>query len=89
MFFDFKKNSAWAENVTLITQLGLSMAGSVVLCFFIGRQIDKWLGTRGIFLIIFTILGVIGGAYLAYRNIMEVLGADNKKGNDGDGHRNQ
>ena len=84
VFFDLKKNVGWAENLVLIMQLGLSMAGSVVLCFFIGRQIDRWLGTNGVFLIIFTILGVIGGAYLAYRNIMEVLTVD-KKGDDSGG----
>lgn len=89
MLFDFKKNAAWAENVALIMQLGLSMAGSVVLCFFIGHQLDKWLGTKGVFLIVFIILGVIGGAYLAYRNIMEVLASDTKEGNDSNDHRNQ
>jgi len=92
MLFDFKKNAAWAENVALIMQLGLSMAGSVVLCFFIGRQLDKWLGTKGVFLIVFIILGVVGGAYLAYKNIMEALAPDNKKGDDSHDHcdhRNQ
>ena len=73
MLFDFKKNAGWTENIALTMQIGLSMAGSVVFCFWIGRMIDKWLGTKGLFLIVFTILGVIGGAYLAYRNIMAAM----------------
>ena len=89
MFFDFKKNAGWVENLTLLMQLGLSMAGSIVLCFFIGRQIDRWLGTRGVFLVVFTILGVIGGAYLAYKNIMEVLTLDKNKGDDNGGQCDQ
>lgn len=82
MFFDFKKSTGWAENVTLVMQLGLSMAGSVVFCFWIGRLLDKWLGTKGVFLVIFTLLGVIGGGYLAYRNIMAVLEPENKSTED-------
>ena len=78
MFFDFKESTGWAENATLVMQLGLSMAGSVVFCFWIGRLLDKWLGTKGVFLVIFTLLGVIGGGYLAYRNIMAVLEPENK-----------
>ncbi len=72
MFFDFKKNSDWAENVYIVTQIGLTMAGCIVFCFFIGRLIDGWLGLRGVFVTIFTILGVIGGGVVVYRQIMEV-----------------
>lgn len=82
MFPDFKKTAAWADNLTLVMQLGLTMAGSVVLGFFVGRQLDQWLGTKSIFLIIFTVLGVIGGAYMAYKNIMAIMVPDKKKNND-------
>ena len=62
MFFDFKKNRAWAENLAIVMQIGLTMAGCIVFCFFIGLYLDKWIGTRGIFVTLFTVLGVIGGA---------------------------
>lgn len=54
-------------------QLGLTMVGCIVFCFFIGWYIDKWLGTRGIFITVFTILGVAGGANVAYRQILEIM----------------
>lgn len=72
MFFNFKKNRAWAENLAIVMQIGLTMAGCIVFCFFIGLYLDKWLGTRGIFITIFTILGVVGGGVTVYRQIMEV-----------------
>ena len=60
------------ENLSIIMQIGLTMAGCIVFCFFIGRLIDRWLGTRGIFITIFTLLGVVGGANVVYRQIMEI-----------------
>jgi len=73
MFFDFKKNRAWAENLAIVMQIGLTMAGCIVFCFFIGLYLDKWIGTRGIFVTIFTVLGVIGGAVTVYRQITKVI----------------
>lgn len=73
MGFDYKKNRAWAENLTIVMQLGLTMAGCIVFCFFVGLYLDKWLGTNGIFVTIFIILGVIGGANVAYRQVMEIF----------------
>ena len=73
MFLNYKKNRAWAENLTIVIQIGLTMAGCIVFCFFLGLYIDKWLGTKGIFVTIFTILGVIGGGITVYRQILEVI----------------
>ena len=73
MDFDYKKNRAWAENLTIVMQLGLTMAGCIVFCFFVGLYLDKWLGTKGIFVTVFTLFGVIGGANVAYRQVMEVF----------------
>jgi F0F1-type ATP synthase assembly protein I len=73
MFFNYKKNRAWAENLTIVMQIGLTMAGCIVFCFFVGLYLDKWMGTRGIFVSIFTVLGVIGGGVTVYRQIMEVI----------------
>jgi F0F1-type ATP synthase assembly protein I len=73
MFFDLKKNRAWAENLAIVTQIGLTMAGCIVFCFFIGLYLDKWIGTRGIFVAIFTVLGVIGGGITVYRQIVKVF----------------
>ena len=78
MRFNYKKNRPWAENLTIVMQIGLTMAGCIVFCFFVGLYLDKWVGTRGIFVAIFTILGVIGGGVTVYRQIMEVI-EDNSK----------
>ena len=79
MVFNYKKNRAWAENLSIVMQIGLTMAGCIVFCFFVGLYLDKWLGTKGIFVTIFTILGVVGGGVTVYRQIMEVF---EDKGND-------
>ena len=54
-------------------QLGLTMAGCIVFCFFVGYWLDHWLKTRGLFIAIFTLLGIAGGANVAYRQIMEIF----------------
>ena len=79
MGFDYKKNRVWAENLTIVMQLGLTMAGCIAFCFFIGLYLDKWLGTKGVFLTIFIILGVIGGGNTVYRQILEIT-EDEKNG---------
>jgi len=81
MFFNFKKKSRWVDDITIPLQLGLTMAGCIIFCFFIGRFLDKWLGTKGIFLTIFIILGIIGGGNTVYRQILEIT---NQKKNNKD-----
>ncbi|MBC8433276.1 MAG: AtpZ/AtpI family protein [Desulfobacterales bacterium] len=84
MFFDFKKNRAWIENLSIVTQLGLTMAGCIFFCFFVGRYLDRLLGTKGVFVAIFTILGVIGGGVVVYRQILEVTDVEIEDNNDSD-----
>lgn len=69
---DFRRNRGWSEGLTIIMQLGLTMAGSIIFCFFVGFYLDKWLGFKGVFTFIFIILGIIGGGYTTYRQIMEI-----------------
>ena len=77
--FDFKKQKKWIEDVALVTQLGLTMAGSILFCFAIGYYLDKWLNTKGLFIAIFILLGIAGGGYTVYRQIMETLNGDENK----------
>ena len=76
-----KGNRDWADSIAIVMQLGLTMAGCIVFCFFVGRYLDGVFNTRGIFITIFTVLGVLGGANVAYRQIMELFETD-KKGKD-------
>lgn len=45
--------------LALFTQLGLSMAACVFVGVFLGKLIDRWLGTSPLMLII---LSLVGGA---------------------------
>ena len=85
MLLNYKKNRVWAENLTIVMQIGLTMAGCIIFCFFLGLYIDKWLGIRGIFVTIFTILGVIGGGITVYRQILEVIEDNNNEQKNRDG----
>ncbi len=67
-----RKKERWTEYLILVTQLGLTVIGSILFCFAIGYYLDKWLHIKGVFTTIFIILGIIGGAYTAYRQILEV-----------------
>lgn len=83
-FFNFKKDKAWIEDLALVSQVGLTMAGSILFCFAIGYFLDKWLGTKGLFITVFILLGVAGGGYTAYRQITGTAATDEKKGPDRD-----
>lgn len=79
---DSKGRGKWIEHLTVVMQLGLTMAGCIVFCFFIGRYLDRLFQTKGIFITIFTILGVIGGANVVYRQIMEITNKGDNPEND-------
>ncbi|RJX28559.1 MAG: AtpZ/AtpI family protein [Desulfarculus sp.] len=71
------------DHLALVMQVGLTFAGSVLLCLYIGYKLDDWLGTRGVFITLFILLGIAGGGYTAYRQIMKLgLGPEDKP--DGD-----
>ena len=80
-WIDYKSHRIWTENLTIIMQIGLTMAGCIIFCFFVGRYLDKWLGTKGVFVTIFTILGVIGGGNTVYRQILKITEEDKKNRN--------
>jgi ATP synthase protein I len=65
------------------------MAGSILFCFAIGYFLDKWLHTKGLFITIFILLGIAGGGYTTYRQIMEGTdqGRDAKKEDEGPAKR--
>jgi len=81
--FDIKRDKEWINQMTLVTQLGLTMAGSILLGLVIGYYLDKWLlHTKGPFTIAFILLGIVGGGYTVYRQIMEATDQKSKSDKD-------
>lgn len=78
-FFNYRNNRQWAENLQIVVQFGLTMAGSIIFCLFVGLFLDGWLGTKGIFTALFILLGIVGGAVVVYRQIMEVFEPEKKE----------
>ncbi len=72
MLFSYKNNKDWVENFSVVMQLGLTMAGCILLCFFVGRFLDRLFHLRGIFVTVFILLGIAGGANVVYRQILEI-----------------
>lgn len=87
MFLNYKKNRDWAENIQIVTQVGLTMAGCIVACFWAGRYLDRLLGTGGIMVVLFILFGIIGGGVVVYRQIMEVTEQKPGEGKHKDGDR--
>lgn len=79
MVFNYKKNRVWAENLSIVLQIGLTMAGCILFCFMIGYYLDRWLNTKGIFITIFIVLGVIGGGNVVYRQILDIIEEKDKE----------
>jgi hypothetical protein len=79
---DYKKHKVWAENFSIVLQLGLTMAGCIVFCFFVGRYLDETLGSRGLMTAGFTVFGVVGGAVVSYRQIQDLFKDDPPSGSD-------
>lgn len=66
------------DHLALVMQVGLTFAGSLLFCFAIGYWLDRWLDTKGLFITIFIILGIAGGGYTVYRQIMDIDDEDKK-----------
>lgn len=63
---------SWLRELTLVSQLGISMVLSIAIFFAGGFFLDKWLGTKPVFILIGILVGVVSGGYLVYKQIMEV-----------------
>jgi ATP synthase protein I len=84
MRFNYNKHRPWLENLSILMQIGLTMAGCIVFCLFIGLYLDRWLEIKGVFVTIFTLLGVVGGAVTVYRQINAILEPKSKNRNEED-----
>lgn len=64
------KNESFAYYFGLVTQLGLTIIFSILASLFIGIFLDKALKTKGVFLIVFLPIGIVGGFYNCYKQIL-------------------
>lgn len=66
-----KRDMGALKYIALISQLGLSMALPVIFGVLIGRYLDRVIGTNVIFLLLFSVIGVLSAFrnlyYLAYK----------------------
>ncbi|MFC1808224.1 AtpZ/AtpI family protein [Candidatus Omnitrophota bacterium] len=60
-----------AYYVGLVTQLGLTIIFSIIAGLLIGLFLDKMLNTKGVFLVFFLGIGIVGGFYKSYQQIMK------------------
>lgn len=65
------KNKEIFRNLSLISQIGLSMITPILLGVFIGQHLDRWLNTKSFFVITLIILGAVGG----FMNLFKITGA--------------
>jgi len=63
-----KINGKILKNLSFVSHLGVMMAVPIFLCMLLGIFLDNVLGTKVVFLIIFTILGVLS----AFRNLFVI-----------------
>lgn len=71
------------DHLALVMQVGLTFIGSVLFCLYLGYQLDHWLGTKGVFITVFILLGIAGGGYTAYRQIMDLEGGQGGQASGG------
>lgn len=76
--FPMKMDVKVLKYLSLVSQIGLIMSIPIFAGVFLGNLVDTKLGTNGIFLILFILMGV----YIAFRNlyvtIMRRIDADQK-----------
>ena len=66
------KNKVW-QYLGLTVQLGLSMALSVLLCFYVAWQIEQRVHSGGIILALGVLVGVLAGGWTCYRTTLKRL----------------
>ena len=72
-----KRNSNTSQYIGLALNFGIILVISMVIMFKVGAWIDAKLGTRGIFTLIFVIMGIVSGFRVLMSNI-EAIDRHNK-----------
>ena len=67
-----KKVRSVVTYLSLVTQIGLTMVACILIGFFGGMYLDRWLNTGFLFLILLTFIGVASGFRAVYLLIMRL-----------------
>lgn len=83
-----KRSSNPSQYIGLALNFGIILVISMVIMFKVGAWIDAKLGTRGIFTLVFVIMGIVSGFRVLMSNI-EAIDRHNKYryGEDDDDER--
>lgn len=73
---NFKKDVY--RNIAMITQLGISMLAPVILCVFIGYQLDEHFGLNTVLPLL--ILGILAGCRNCWMLVKGLIPKDGKSG---------
>jgi len=60
-----------AKDIYLVTTVGLQIVISVLIGFGMGLWIDRWLGTKPWFMLLFILLGLVAGFLNVYRVVIQ------------------
>ena len=69
------------RNIAMITQLGISMLAPIILCVFIGYQLDEHFGWHTVIPLL--ILGILAGCRNTWLLLKELMPKDEKSGKKG------
>ena len=64
------KKDTVAYYLGLVTQVGLTIIFSILIGLLVGIFLDRLFKTKGVFLVVFLIIGIAGGFYQAYKQIL-------------------
>jgi ATP synthase protein I len=67
------------KSLGMISTMGISVAVAIIIGVYVGRLLDRWLGTDPWFFFIFLLFGIIAG----FRNIYIIAGREIRKDDDG------
>lgn len=69
------KKRSWVSNLSLVTQLGVTMVTPILICTFIGIFIDEALHKTPLMTIVFILIGAAAG----FRNLFYTASKQAKK----------
>ncbi|MDA1354476.1 MAG: AtpZ/AtpI family protein [bacterium] len=71
----------------LLMKLGGVMSGSILLFFFIGLNVDKFIGNKGIGIMVGVIIGVAGGFLFLFKELGRLSELETKTSDNQDDER--